>query len=686
LLIGVAVFTTVFFLSKEESSSSNGSRFTNDNCERALPVTNMIGSSVEGEYQLGSSESLSVDCGVESIEGHMRWYFIEGKDQRIRASTCDSGNNSLYSDTQLLVLTGSCGDLKCIAGSTEVCGSHGSIGWFAEYGAGYFIVVSSPGASSEDIFTLSLDFPTENSSCDQSTMVDLLDFPIYGSTRGLPVNVAGNQTCDFTRESIPTAWYHLMGTGSVVCAQIATDSYLVPPIAMHISVLQGADCHSLYCRDQGYPVLDQKPAVIMQTTPGDPYFIAVSGAQESREGDFALNVFLTPPNGICEAAEQLSLGANSPSKGTLRSTCNIDLPACSGILDAGGIWYSIQGTGEMIAVEASGVTCRNKSGPVSRISVFQSTGEKCMDLQCVDFRSEECDDDTLRVATRWFSEANATYMVLVQSTDVIDFELTASEAEPETPNYCQRASRLEIAGIITTGSTIEAETHDLGACSNPGSPGVWFQVEGTGNSLKASTCLLGTNYPTVITIMSGSCGDLECIPASAITCDGERSITYWDTVEGQSYYVYVHGRNATDMGSFALTIEEDKLDPPNDYCGSAQEVPVPSTVYGTTFLASEDSTYTGMCDVTASAPGVWYTVVGNGRFISASLCSSVTSYDSQIYLFSGDNCQNLTCITFNEDGCGLQSEVSWKSEPEKVYWLLVGGFGSAVGEFEMTVI
>ena len=444
------------------------------------------------------------------------------------------------------------------------------------------------------------------------------------------------------------------------------------------------DCRSLSCLELGYTMYGwekENRAVALQTVAGDPYIISVSGAQKDSEGDFALNVFLPPSNGFCEAAEPLELGAEPFTGDNLTTACNIELPVCSGTLNIGGRWYSVQGTGEIFEVEFSGLSC-----PVSSVTIFQNYGENCSDLQCVDSRLRECDDGSARVATQWFAEAGVTYMVLVQSTEDSSFEVSVRQSEDDELDICLRANHLQIAGDTAVGTTGEAHTPDLRLCSSPGSPGVWFQVEGTGNSLKASTCHLGTNSSTAISIASGACGDLQCTPIKVTTCDGQRSMAYWDSVKGLSYYIYVHGSQMTEVGSFELTIEEDSLDSTNDFCGSAQAVQVPSTVYGSTLQASEDSTYSSICGVVTSAPGVWYTVFGNGQFITASLCGSITTYDTQLYLFAGENCRDLACVTFNEDGCGLQSQISWESEPDMQYFLLVTGFGSEVGEFEMRVI
>jgi hypothetical protein len=83
----------------------------------------------------------------------------------------------------------------------------------------------------------------------------------------------------------------------------------------------------------------------------------------------------------------------------------------------------------------------------------------------------------------------------------------------------------------------------------------------------------------------------------------------------------------------------------------------------------------------ATAPGVWYTIVGNGRTIAASTCTG-TDYNSQISVFTG-SCFQLTCVDGNDDACGSQSRLDFQSIQDETYHVLVHGFGSASGKFTL---
>jgi len=122
--------------------------------------------------------------------------------------------------------------------------------------------------------------------------------------------------------------------------------------------------------------------------------------------------------------------------------------------------------------------------------------------------------------------------------------------------------------------------------------------------------------------------------------------------------------------------------PVNDQCASAIPVAVPSTTQGTTIGSTVDNSFQ-TCGVPVTSPGVWYSVVGTGNTMTASLCDG-TVYDSRLSVYC-NSCSTPTCISGNEDGCGLQSIVSWCSQPDEVYLILVHGFGNDDGDFTLAL-
>jgi len=128
--------------------------------------------------------------------------------------------------------------------------------------------------------------------------------------------------------------------------------------------------------------------------------------------------------------------------------------------------------------------------------------------------------------------------------------------------------------------------------------------------------------------------------------------------------------------------------PSNDLCDNPiGPLPVPSVTGGTTIGATFDDV--GVCGTSNTTNGVWYTVIGTGNRMTASTCGSLFNYDTKISVFC-DDCDDLVCITGNDDNCsdgasGLLSTVAWCSQAGATYRILVHGFSSNFGNFELSV-
>jgi hypothetical protein len=125
--------------------------------------------------------------------------------------------------------------------------------------------------------------------------------------------------------------------------------------------------------------------------------------------------------------------------------------------------------------------------------------------------------------------------------------------------------------------------------------------------------------------------------------------------------------------------------PSNDLCENAIPMSCGEIVSGTTINATEDSAVASECDTTVTAPGVWYEyedASGVTGDITITMCNGTTDYDSKLSVYSGD-CGALVCVVGNDDTCGLQSEVSFQSDGATTFYILVHGFGTGEGNFEI---
>ncbi len=131
-------------------------------------------------------------------------------------------------------------------------------------------------------------------------------------------------------------------------------------------------------------------------------------------------------------------------------------------------------------------------------------------------------------------------------------------------------------------------------------------------------------------------------------------------------------------------------------CADAPLLAVPATVRGNSVGAGDNDPgfqcalgSTDPYEGFNTAPDEWYRIVGTGDSITVSLCSGYTAFDTQILVVCTDDCQNFTCVAGNDDATcsfsGLRSTAKFCSEVGRSYYVVVDGWGSGSGNFELSV-
>ncbi len=150
-----------------------------------------------------------------------------------------------------------------------------------------------------------------------------------------------------------------------------------------------------------------------------------------------------------------------------------------------------------------------------------------------------------------------------------------------------------------------------------------------------------------------------------------------------------------DCAGFCLPVD-------NDECGFADPIACGQIVSATTECA--DTTTSDFCDQFNIGQyyhgGLWYTIMGTGDTLRATLCFEDTEYDTYLSVYTGD-CGNLDCIVGNDDQdesnffadpCFenfLSSSADWESEEGEEYFLHVSGSNAvtpAVGGFDFVLV
>jgi len=95
---------------------------------------------------------------------------------------------------------------------------------------------------------------------------------------------------------------------------------------------------------------------------------------------------------------------------------------------------------------------------------------------------------------------------------------------------------------------------------------VWYRLQGSGGSVKVTTCSVNTTFDTVLAVYNdGLCDKFTCLVSNDYdnTCIetgfGASTVTF-DTVAGQIYKLYVSSKSRTSEGNFGLiaTLVDDE--------------------------------------------------------------------------------------------------------------------------------
>lgn len=139
--------------------------------------------------------------------------------------------------------------------------------------------------------------------------------------------------------------------------------------------------------------------------------------------------------------------------------------------------------------------------------------------------------------------------------------------------------------------------------------------------------------------------------------------------------------------------------PANDNCAGALPISCGQTLTGSTASASADAGISFCGTFLNTAPGVWYTFVGDGSDVTVSTCNPTTDYDTKLGVFSG-TCGSLACVDGNDDQAGAydaacdgvgngvfnrSSTVSFTTTCGETYYIYVTGFSAESGNYGLSL-
>lgn len=538
--------------------------------------------------------------------------------------------------------------------------------------------------------------------------------PIYGNTSLTP---SVTSPCDEFEEG-SGVWYTFIGSGRYV--DISACSPLHDFDATLI--LAHGDCYSLQCLATspftgrfGCPFTPFDSTMIVPIQEGEEYTLFVQNMKDSDLGEFELrfNPIEVPPNDEFSNATKVALDDSVIGR-TIVATPSAVSECGWGDENSADVWYEIDGSDE--AIDAS--TCGTEPDFDTRIAVYRRT-DLSGELSCVAMNDDFCG---LGSKVTWFASSDSSYLIRVYgfASQAGTFELQVGadlmndgqnyvELPVSTPmpgldlgtdhhsnDECIDATILDNANDDETfwgDTSVASISYSMeGACGSARwipSNGVWYTVQGEGQTITVSTCSPETTFDTQLSVSSGSCGDLHCVDGNddGNACPNFGSTVTFFALQGQKYFIHLFGfSGASGIFKFSKTSHRNTgtgESPANDFCVGAVETFVGETTVGDTGNGATDSE-AASCTESNASPDLWYKIVGTGEFLKADTCSFATAFDTQLSVYEG-SCHTLKCLDDNDDACGTSSVVSWLAEMGVVYFIRVHGFGFNFGAFKLHV-
>ncbi|CAB9504942.1 CHU large protein [Seminavis robusta] len=713
--------------SPSSAPSMAPSFFTNNLCRGAHPV--QINAAVRDSTLRNTQEESVATCQDIRTNGRGQWFAVEGADAWLHVHTCGSGTNY---DTQLSVYEAGGGTLDdhpcdvavCVTGNDQHCGDQSYVHWFGQAGSHYFILVHGYRLYTGDFEMEVLE--ENNGVCDGAFNISqpVFDdigrgrFRIQSSMEGAKL-VDSDQLpeCDDNSQK-PSGigvWYTIDGQNDSPTYDIGSE--------LNVAVYKGS-CSMLSCvhvdTSDAFGVFNFDTFNFFDREEGVTFYLLVYGNTTVTDASFELSIMYQlrgdglqiDGNEYCEGVPNNRIFTLQPNQVGFQDFTpptffglNVGgAPSCGDRVwhTSSGLWYSAIGTGRAMTVS----TCPNVTADDigrdafldTQISVY--TGS-CDNLVCMDGNDQFCRDQS---SVSWFTEPGVEYLVLVHGYDNRDgyFNVYYEDAEIDNSPTCQEATTISADGTSILGSAIPTDgAMSIAFCGFGGGegqesvPGTWYRAVGTGKTWTASTCSSYTGFTAWVSVYEGAvCAYLACLPTSvseASPCGDQNAVT-WTTISNQIYYFLVHGKNSSVSGDFVFTLEETAS---NDKCeGTIGPLTVDDgiTTFGSTRSATFNENVTNSCDSegrNTTGRGLFYSLIGTGDNITATTCTAHTNFDMNLAVCIG-SCGDLQCVPAQSSDCGTGqnnstllagTSVTWSSERNEVYYLLLQGEDEEFGNF-----
>ncbi|MCG9910112.1 MAG: PKD domain-containing protein [Flavobacteriales bacterium] len=374
-----------------------------------------------------------------------------------------------------------------------------------------------------------------------------------------------------------------------------------------------------------------------------------------------------PANDACSGATTLACGASL--SGTTVNTVLETSPA--GCASQYGVWYTFTGDGQATTITST-------ASFDHELTILSGSCGSLTSIACVDLSlsTETYSFTTVPGVQYYVYVAHWSTSSTITGTFTIDRTCT-----PPPPDPCASIGTLSCGSTQTANITAGVGVWSLGPWTTPGREALYtFTPTQTGQySITVNNFTGGYFVDLFFKAVSSGCNATGW--NYVIDFGGTGQSPTFTLTAGVAYYILFDDEDI-NASSLNFTLNCPPPPPANDEIAGAIPVTCGSTTNGTSVNATQGIDELGTC-VTSSQPGVWYSLTGTGNPITISTCGGA-AWDTKLSVFTGTS-GSLTCVTGNDDACGLQSSVNFTSISGTTYWILVHGFGGATGTFALNV-
>jgi hypothetical protein len=195
-----------------------------------------------------------------------------------------------------------------------------------------------------------------------------------------------------------------------------------------------------------------------------------------------------------------------------------------------------------------------------------------------------------------------------------------------------------------------------------------------GDEYQFSVNLNSTSAPGYVTVVDAADG-------TTVLANGVSPLNWVSTVSAIQLHWTNDGACAADAACHTTTyLDVTNIPPPisNDECSGAISIACDETVIGTTAVATDSGGNSNL------AKDVWFSYTGSGSAedVTLTLCNS--AYDTFVRVYNDCSVTLPAQVAANDDACGTRSTVTFASNGTSTYYIMIEGYGSANGDFEMT--